>query len=138
MKKLGAVALAIILLPGILLATSARGASIGDAALTVSVATVSGAVLGVSTLPFYEESGKHTKNIFYGAALGAVAGVLISAFAGVQEGSNGDDEAALKSKNEMLSLQRKIQPEQSTALADISAKARGSVLVWSPLAKVSF
>ena len=114
-------------------------ASIGDAALTISMATVSGAILGVSTLPFYEESGKHTKNIFYGAAIGAVAGVMISALAGVQEGTNGDDEeAALSRRREMLSWHRKVAPEKSTALADLSAKARDSVLVWSPVASVNF
>jgi hypothetical protein len=118
---------------------ASSAASIGDAALTISMATVSGAILGVSTLPFYEESGKHTKNIFYGAAIGAVAGVMISALAGVQQGTNGDDEeAALSRRHETLSWHRKVAPEKSTALADLSAKARDSVLVWSPVASVNF
>jgi hypothetical protein len=118
---------------------ASSAASIGDAALTISMATVSGAILGVSTLPFYEESGKHTKNIFYGAAIGAVAGVMISALAGVQQGTSGDDEeAALSRRHETLSWHRKVAPEKSTALADLSAKALDSVLVWSPVASVNF
>ena len=138
MKRIGILTLFSFLTLLLVSPKTASAASLGDAALTISMATVSGAILGVSTLPFYEESSKHTKNIFYGAAIGAVAGVMISALAGVQEGTNGDDEAALNRKNEMLSLHRKLAPENSTALADLSAKARDSVLVWSPLASVNF
>ena len=57
----------------------------GDAALTVGLASGVGAVLGASTLPFYATPGDNTKNIFYGAALGAVTGVILASFAALQD-----------------------------------------------------
>lgn len=56
-----------------------------DAVLTVGIAAGAGAVLGLSTLPFYEDSGAHSNNIWYGAAIGAVVGVGISAFSAVSQ-----------------------------------------------------
>lgn len=72
----------------------ARAISAGESVLVVGISTVSGAVLGASTLPFYEDSAAHTKNIFYGAAIGAVVGVLLSAYSGVEESKSNDDEEA--------------------------------------------
>lgn len=138
MKQLGAIALALAL--SLSFSKPAHALTFGDAALTVSITTVSGAILGVSTLPFYDDSGKHTKNIFYGAALGAVAGVLIAAYAGVQEGAVDDEEVVLrKQERETLYLaQRRLVPEKTIASSSYAEKARGSVLVWSPLASVQF
>ncbi len=117
-------------------------ATFGDAAVTVAIASVAGAVLGASTLPFYEESGEHTKNIFYGAALGAVAGVLISAYAGVQEGPNYEDVHLKAVPASALSLndspELRFHSEKSTATRRPAAFADGSVLIWQPVAKVSF
>jgi hypothetical protein len=117
-------------------------ANFGDSAVTVAVATVSGAVLGASTLPFYEDSGDHVKNIFYGAALGAVVGVLVSAYAGVQEGP-GYDDARLKpvpasalSVNDSREL--RLRPEKSGALRGPAVFGEGSPVFWSQVAKVSF
>ncbi len=122
--------------------SQARAVTFGDAALTVSIATVSGAIIGVSTLPFYEDSGAHTKNIFYGAAIGAVVGVLISAYAGVQEGKNADDEeedAKLHrlNRNQMVAFQTSIKPEAKGA-ARIGAGLSIAPAVWTPIAQVSF
>jgi hypothetical protein len=80
---------------------NAKAASVGDAILTVSIATAAGAVLGLSTLPFYQESGDHLRNIFYGAAFGAVAGVLIMSYAGFQDTADASgDEANLRKDNQ--------------------------------------
>lgn len=121
--------------------SKAKAVSFGDAALTVSIATVSGAIIGVSTLPFYEDSGAHTKNIFYGAAIGAVVGVLVSAYAGVQEGKNADDEeeARLKrlNRNQMVAFQTSIKPEAKSA-ARIGSSLSIAPAVWTPLAQVNF
>ncbi len=122
--------------------SQARAVSFGDAALTVSIATVSGAIIGVSTLPFYEDSGAHTKNIFYGAAIGAVVGVLVSAYAGVQEGKNADDEeedAKLQrlNRNQMVAFQTSIKPEAKGA-ARIGSGLSIAPAVWTPIAQVSF
>lgn len=114
----------------------AQALTLGDAALTVSISTVSGAILGASTLPFYEDSGKHTKNIFYGAAIGAVAGVLISAVAGVKE-SQDDDEALLMRApaDARFAFSRELKPELTSA---IKKGTTSSPLVWSPLASLNF
>jgi hypothetical protein len=112
----------------------AQAITFGDAALTVSVGTVSGAVLGASTLPFYEDSGAHTKNIFYGAAIGAVIGVFVAAYAGVQEGQ--DSEALRRAPADArFAFSREIKPETTTAKL---GQAGIHPLVWSPLARVRF
>jgi hypothetical protein len=41
---------------------------------------IAGAVLGLSTLSFYDEPKKHTKNIVMGASLGIIAGVIFVAY----------------------------------------------------------
>lgn len=122
--------------------SEARAATFGDAALTVSIATVSGAVLGLSTLPFYEESGKHTKNIFYGAAIGAVAGVLISAYSGVKEGPGDDEEEEAfrldpKSSKRKASLLAASEKQNRFSLTENSDK-KNAVLVWAPVLKFNF
>lgn len=113
----------------------AQALTLGDAALTVSISTVSGAILGASTLPFYENSGDHTKNIFYGAAIGAVVGVFISAYAGVKESQ--DDDALLNRApaDARFAFGRELKPELTSAL---KKGTPGSSLVWSPLAKLEF
>lgn len=94
----------------------------GDAALTVAVTTVAGGILGASTLPFYSDSSNHTKNIYYGAAIGAVAGVLLAAYAGVQEGPAEEEEEAFRRKSELeptlasdWSLRARLAPEPISA-----------------------
>ncbi len=53
----------------------------GDAAAetsiieTMGVSIAVGAVLGASTLPFYDQPGQHASNIAYGASLGAAVGI---------------------------------------------------------------
>jgi len=117
----------------------ARAVTIGDAALTVSIGTAAGAILGASTLPFYSDSGKHTKNIFYGAAIGAVAGVLVAAYAGVSEGA-GEEDAKLRrqERDTLFAASRRLSPERSTALSAREASGQGKVLAWSPVARFSF
>lgn len=138
-----------LFLVAFLLSTSRARAdvSLGDAVLTVAVSTVAGAALGASTLPFYEESGEHTNNIFYGAAIGAVAGVVIAAYAGVSEGPDyGGDEAragtagarppAYLSLNEAPSF--RLRSERSSALPRPAAFAAGARMAWAPVASVRF
>ncbi|KYG67489.1 hypothetical protein AZI86_06315 [Bdellovibrio bacteriovorus] len=48
---------------------------------TVLFSTLGGAVLGLSTLPFYGEPQEHTDNISVGALLGFVAGASYAAYA---------------------------------------------------------
>lgn len=117
-------------------------ATFGDATLTVAIATLTGAILGASTLPFYDESGDHTKNIYYGAALGAVAGVFVAAYAGVQEGPDFDDARLAPRKPSQLPVNEapafRLHAETSGALRKPASFAAGSQIAWSPVATFRF
>lgn len=134
----------IFLILALVLSPRAKAVSLGEAATTVTVTTVAGAVLGASTLPFYEDSGKNTKNIFYGAAVGAVVGVLLSAYSGVQDGraDDEDEEARAKLKKEESYAAKGsllYRPETSRGLVGRAALAKNSApAIWSPLAKFQF
>ncbi len=121
--------------------------TLGDSALVIAYSTVGGAVLGASTLPFYEDPGDHTKNIFYGAAIGAVIGVIISAYAGVQDGPDySEEEEALLYKggrkpsslaiNESPEL--RLRAELSTTTRKLASTGPRGAVLWSPLASVRF
>lgn len=114
--------------------------------MTVAFSTLGGAVLGASTLPFYEDPGDHTKNIFYGAALGAVAGVLISAYAGVKEGPAYEEEgkgpAQRPRQISALAVNEspvfRLHAESSTATLKPPGFGSGAPMFWSKLASVNF
>jgi hypothetical protein len=53
----------------------------------VAGAAGAGAILGLSTLSFTEEPAKHLRNIWTGAALGMIAGVIFVAYNSAQRGS---------------------------------------------------
>lgn len=51
-----------------------------DALETVGISTGIGAVLGLSTISFYEKPTSHMKNAFVGAGLGAIVGIGVAAY----------------------------------------------------------
>lgn len=55
--------------------------------LIVAGAGVGGAVLGLSTLSFYDKASKHISNVWTGAAIGIIAGVIFVAYSSAQKGS---------------------------------------------------
>lgn len=55
--------------------------------MLIAVAGAGGAVLGLSTLSFVEKPSKHVSNIWTGAALGIIAGVIFVAYNSAQKGS---------------------------------------------------
>ena len=55
--------------------------------LTIVAAGAGGAVLGLSTLSFYETPSKSIRNIWTGAAIGIIAGVIFVAYNSAQKGS---------------------------------------------------
>ncbi|MGK5086049.1 hypothetical protein WDW86_00690 [Bdellovibrionota bacterium FG-2] len=55
---------------------------------TIGISVAVGTVLGASTLPFYNQPGKHAINVAYGASLGAVAGVGASLYGLIAGASN--------------------------------------------------
>ena len=55
--------------------------------LLVAAAGAGGAILGLSTLSFYDKASKHISNVWTGAALGIIAGVIFVAYSSAQKGS---------------------------------------------------
>ena len=56
--------------------------------LIVAGAGAGGAVLGLSTLSFYDQASKHISNTWTGAAIGIIAGVIFVAYSSAQKGSD--------------------------------------------------
>ncbi|MES2527513.1 MAG: hypothetical protein V4598_10515 [Bdellovibrionota bacterium] len=66
--------------------------------LFVAGAGAAGAVLGLSTLSFVDKPSQHISNVWTGAAIGVIAGVIFVAYNSAQRGSEDlqtDDEASL-------------------------------------------
>lgn len=55
--------------------------------MIVAGAGVAGAVLGLSTLSFYDKASKHISNVWTGAAIGIITGVIFVAYSSAQKGS---------------------------------------------------
>src|SRR5690606_32175938 len=72
--------------------------------LLVAGAGVGGAILGLSTLSFYDKPSKHVANIWTGAAIGIIAGVVIVAMTHAQ-----------KTQDDLTTYSPKMTPEFSTA-----------------------
>jgi hypothetical protein len=111
---------------------SARAVSVGDSVLTVGISTLAGGVLGLSTLPFYKEPSENTRMIFYGAALGAVAGVLIVAYAGFQDSADSAYEEAKLRKYDQYDLASSAKAMEWKR-ANEPAAFTSSVVVYSNL-----
>ncbi len=82
MKTLCSFALALLLvMPGAHAQDEAAGDDIIKSTqsdlLVVAAAGAGGAVLGLSTLSFYDKPSKHISNVWMGAAVGIIAGVII-------------------------------------------------------------
>lgn len=55
--------------------------------ILVGAAGVGGAILGLSTLSFVDKPSEHVSNIWTGAAIGVIAGVIFVAYNSAQKGS---------------------------------------------------
>lgn len=55
--------------------------------LLVAGAGAGGAIIGLSTLSFYDKPSKNISNIWTGAAIGVIAGVVFVAYSSAQRGS---------------------------------------------------
>ena len=55
--------------------------------LLVAAAGAGGAILGLSTLSFYDKASQHISNVWTGAAIGIIAGVIFVAYSSAQKGS---------------------------------------------------
>jgi hypothetical protein len=83
--------LAALSITGIAVSSNAE-ASYGtrDALGTIGIATGIGAVIGLSTLPFYSSPTAHFQNVLMGAGAGLVAGLGVAVY--LLEKSSSDDE----------------------------------------------
>lgn len=73
--------------------------------ILIGAAGAGGALLGLSTLSFYDKPSKHVSNVWMGAAIGVIAGVILVAVNHAQ-----------KTEDEMAYLpQPKVTPEFTTA-----------------------
>lgn len=61
--------------------------------LTVAGAGIGGAILGLSTLSFVDRPSKHISNIWTGAAVGVIVGVIFVAYNSAQRGQENMEES---------------------------------------------
>ncbi len=54
--------------------------------MLVGAAGVGGAILGLSTLSFYDKASNHISNVWTGAAIGIIVGVMFVAYNSAQKG----------------------------------------------------
>jgi hypothetical protein len=121
---------------------------LGDVALTVVISSGVGAALGLSTLPFYEESGEHTKNIWIGAAVGAVVGVGFAAVTALKttdkmefedEYEEADKQDFSRNLIPLPNNRDLILAPQSVALAGRAMQKNGAAdSVWAPISTIRF
>jgi hypothetical protein len=75
-----------------------------DDILLVAAAGAGGAVLGLSTLSFYDTPSQHISNLWTGAAIGIIAGVIFVAYNSAQKGS--EDLVSARSSEEFSTSER--------------------------------
>jgi hypothetical protein len=76
-----------------------------DDLMVVAGAGLGGAVLGLSTLSFYDKPSKHLSNIWMGAAIGIIGGVVYVAFNYAQR-SGSETSQVLPSSKDLNSTER--------------------------------
>lgn len=69
--------------------------------ILIGAAGVGGAILGLSTLSFVDKPSQHISNIWTGAAIGVIVGVIFVAYSSAQRGSED-----LQSSQEFNSTER--------------------------------
>jgi hypothetical protein len=84
--------------------------------MLVGAAGAGGAVLGLSTLSFVDKPSKHISNIWTGAALGVIVGVIFVAYNSAQKNS-GD----LQSSREFSSFERVAWHSEKTEVSNSGA-----------------
>jgi len=101
--------------------------------LMVAGGGVAGAVLGLSTLSFYDKPSKHVSNIWTGAAIGIIGGVIIVALGHAQ-----------KTQEDLTTYSPKVTPDFSSAareewhFANISKFSPVSSVASTPIWGTSF
>lgn len=93
--------------------------------MIVGAAGAGGAILGLSTLSFVDTPSKHVSNIWTGAALGVIAGVIFVAYNSAQKGSED-----LQSSSEFNSSERVAWHDQHATSLTLPSVQFGTQ-IWS-------
>lgn len=91
-------------------------------AMIVAGAAVGGAIIGLSTLSFVDKPSKHISNIWTGAAVGLIVGVIFVAYSSAQKGQEElleEEEASI----DFNSNERKRWHSENNSLYTFQAKA---------------
>ncbi len=129
-----------LLLLGALLSLSAprmARANSGDTFLeTIGIGIAVGTVLGASTLPFYDQPGKHLVNLAYGAGAGAAVGVGVAVYGWLSGGSD-HDEQVFHSGSRTFALRRQQLPRARRQTRALVPNLPPTTIVWSPIVSLS-
>ncbi len=96
--------------------------------LIVAAAGAGGAILGLSTLSFYDKPSKHIANVWTGAALGVIAGVIFVAYNSAQKGS--EDLVGQRSSEEFSTSERASWHSDSRELLTMQSVQLGTQ-IWN-------
>jgi hypothetical protein len=96
--------------------------------LLVAAAGAGGAVLGLSTLSFYDKPSKHIANVWTGAALGVIAGVIFVAYNSAQKGS--EDLVSQHSSEEFSTSERAEWHSEASELLTMQSVQFGTQ-IWN-------
>lgn len=98
--------------------------------LMVLGAGAAGAIIGLSTLSFYETPSKSISNIWTGAAIGIIAGVIFVAYNSAQKGS--EDLVGQQSSEEFSTQERAgWHQEKAQLLTTQSVQFGTQIINWS-------
>lgn len=95
--------------------------------LLVAAAGAGGAVLGLSTLSFYDKPSKNLSNIWMGAALGIIGGVI---FVAINHAQKTQGDLAQASEN-FSTLERLTWHDSQLAEQVVSSTSIPSAQLWS-------
>ncbi len=96
--------------------------------LLVAAAGAGGAILGLSTLSFYDKPSKHIANVWTGAAIGVIAGVIFVAYNSAQKGS--EDLVSQHSSEEFSTSERAGWHSDSNQLLTMQSVQFGTQ-IWN-------
>lgn len=112
-------------------ARAESGASILE---TIGISIAVGTVLGASTLPFYEQPGKHLLNVAYGASAGTVAGIGILLYGWAAGASDSQDEMDSQGATRLGPKDDFLSTRLSRSPANLTARSGGISRLGAPLA----
>ncbi len=96
-----------------------------DDIMVVSAAAAAGAILGLSTLSFVDKPSQHVSNIWTGAAIGVIAGVIFVAYNSAQK-----SQEELESSVDFQTSERMAWHQDNSKILT-SPKVQFGTQIWS-------